>query len=128
MRFDPATPLQPVQRRVQRSLLNFEEIVRDLLDALGNGPAVQRTQRYSFQNQQIQSALGKIDSLLGHNAPCPLLQEDSPLSVEVQGEGGGGGKRHFQNGRGCWDLAAWDSVPSQKFTQATAINPAQCIQ
>jgi hypothetical protein len=37
--------LQPVQRRVQGALLNFQTIVRNLLNAQQNAVAVQRAER-----------------------------------------------------------------------------------
>lgn len=36
------------------------------MNALGNGPAVTGAQRERSKNQQVQRALRKIDSFLGH--------------------------------------------------------------
>src|SRR5215467_1386599 len=60
-RLDPPAPLQPVQRRIQRALLHAQHVARNLLDALGNGPAMLRLQCQRSQNQQIQSSLRKIN-------------------------------------------------------------------
>ena len=43
-----------------RSLLNLKHFMRDLLNPLGNGPAVFRFERDGFQNQQVESSLHKI--------------------------------------------------------------------
>src|SRR6266849_5335883 len=68
-RFDPATALQPVQRGVQRTLLNLQCIARNLLDSLGDGPAMLRFERQRSQDQQVQGALRQVDAFDGHVLP-----------------------------------------------------------
>ena len=60
LRLDPALLLQPVQRRIERSLLDLKRFPGDQLNALGNCPPVLRFERESLQNQQIQGALNEI--------------------------------------------------------------------
>ena len=42
LRLDPASAFQPMQRRIERSLLNLQCFLRDLLQPLGDCPAVHR--------------------------------------------------------------------------------------
>src|SRR5262245_58904274 len=79
MRFDPALLFQPVQRRVERTLLYVEHFARDLLDPLGDRPAVQRLGRYRFQNQEIQSPLDQIARF--PHCPTPLLLPSHDTSL-----------------------------------------------
>jgi len=52
--------LQPVERRIERSLLNDELFAGELLDPQQDTVAVQWSKRNSFQDQQIQSSLQQI--------------------------------------------------------------------
>src|SRR5438067_1579370 len=47
---DPAAPLQPMERGIQRSLLDTQHVVGNLLDALRYRPAM-----LSFQDQRLQN-------------------------------------------------------------------------
>src|ERR1051326_8860130 len=57
---DPTLLLQPVQRRVEGTLLFLQFFFRDLLNTLGDGPAVLGLERKGLENQKIQSALHQI--------------------------------------------------------------------
>jgi len=72
---DPTTAFQPVQSRIERALLNPQHLARDLLDTLGNGPAMQRFQGEGPENEQVECALWKVDVFGGH-VPLLLLHED----------------------------------------------------
>src|ERR1700687_1776246 len=63
---DPAASLKAMQGRIERALLNLHDVTRNLLQALGNGPAVARAESESFQNEEIESALRKLDAFRGH--------------------------------------------------------------
>jgi hypothetical protein len=69
-------------------LLNAQNVARHLLDALGDAPAVLRSETESPEDQEIQSALGQIDSLWRHPLPFCFYKEDTLSLVEVQGGGG----------------------------------------
>ena len=47
---------------IERALLDAEHVARDLLDALGYGPAMLRFQRKGLQDEQIQRFLWKGDT------------------------------------------------------------------
>src|SRR5580704_382590 len=59
-RFNPCLLFQPVQSGVERPLLNLKNFLRDLLNALGNRPAVLRLERDGLENEQIESSLNEI--------------------------------------------------------------------
>src|SRR6266404_3014779 len=69
MRLDPSASLQPVQCRIQRSLLHLKHAAGNLLDAFGNRPAVLRAQRNRLQNQKVQRSLRKIDAFFVAHTP-----------------------------------------------------------
>src|ERR1041385_7279045 len=46
---NPALLLEPVQRRIERALLDRKHLVRQLLDPLRNAPAVQRLAHERFE-------------------------------------------------------------------------------
>src|SRR5215472_558491 len=57
---NPALLLQPVQGGIKRSLLHLQHLVRNLLDALGDRPAMLGFERERLQDQQVQSSLYQI--------------------------------------------------------------------
>ena len=59
---DPATLDQPVQRRIQRSLLDLQHIVRAALDRFGNRMPVRRSEPQRPQDQQVERALQQLDA------------------------------------------------------------------
>src|SRR5205823_6648491 len=70
---DPSAALEPMQRRVQRALWDLKRFARDLLDALGNPPAVHRLERERFENQKVERALRQVESGVVHGS-LALLQ------------------------------------------------------
>jgi hypothetical protein len=65
--FDPGFLFEAVQRGVEGTLLNLQHFPGDLLDALGDGPAVLRLERDSFENQQVQRSLHEIVRLFPYS-------------------------------------------------------------
>src|SRR5207245_10841266 len=55
-----------MQRGVERALLHLEHLARNLLDTLGNGPAVQWFERDGFKNQKVESSLHEV-AWFSHN-------------------------------------------------------------
>src|SRR5690606_35874631 len=53
---DPPLLLEPLERGVERSLAHPQRLLRELLQALADGPAVHRLQRERLQDQQVESA------------------------------------------------------------------------
>lgn len=77
-----------MQRGIQRTLLNAQNIARYLLQALGNCPAMLRSQGKNSQDQKIKRSLGKFKAL-SCDSPVPLvlLQVTIQRSLdEAQGE------------------------------------------
>src|ERR1017187_2281296 len=71
---DQQTPvLQPMQRGVQRALLDRQDLAGDLSDSLGDGVAVNGSKVDHFQDQEIESALGKIGLGRRHGGYLVLL-------------------------------------------------------
>jgi hypothetical protein len=58
--FDPTFLFETVQGGIERALLNLENFARDLLNALGDGPAVLGFEREGFKDEEIESALDEI--------------------------------------------------------------------
>src|SRR5262245_36555506 len=53
---DPALVLEAMEGRIQRALIDLQDVLGNLLDALGDGPAVQGILLQRAQNQQIERA------------------------------------------------------------------------
>src|SRR3954447_21021976 len=84
---DPAAPLQAMEGGIERALLDAQHLARNLLDALGYGPAVLRFQRKGLQDEQIQRSLRKVDTVrFGHALPSHFYKEHTRSLVEAQGE------------------------------------------
>jgi hypothetical protein len=67
-RRDPALALETVERRIQRSMLQAEDVVGRALDVLGDLVPVRRTEQQCAEDQHIQRALQQsrcfmVDSL-----------------------------------------------------------------
>jgi len=45
--------LQPVESGIEGALLHLQDLVRDLLDAFGDSPAVHRLERDGFEDEQV---------------------------------------------------------------------------
>ncbi len=52
--------LEPVQRRIERALLDLDDLAGDLLQPLRDCVTVQRPERHDFENQQIERALRQV--------------------------------------------------------------------
>jgi hypothetical protein len=70
MGLDPSASLEPMQRRIQRSLLNTQDVVRDLLHSLRDSPAMLGSEGKSAQDEQVQSSLRKVNA--GGRHPYPF--------------------------------------------------------
>ncbi len=57
---NPSLLLQAMERRIERALLHLQHLTGDLLDALGDGPAVLRLERDGFQDEQVECSLHEI--------------------------------------------------------------------
>jgi hypothetical protein len=49
-----------VKRRIERTLLHLQRVARDLLDALGDRPSVERPQVEDAQDEEVQRALDEV--------------------------------------------------------------------
>ena len=72
--FDPAAALQSVPCGIQGTLLNLENFARDLMDSFGNGPAVVGTECECPENQEVERALRKVDTLVSHLLPLSFYR------------------------------------------------------
>jgi len=77
---DPRFLFEPVQSWVEGALLHLKHFTRDLLNALGNRPAVFGFEGNRFQDQEVQGALDEI-VWLGHT--MIIYSEDCRLSRYV---------------------------------------------
>src|SRR5262245_11422578 len=73
LRLDPTAPLEAVQRRIQRSLIDLQRVFRDLLDPLGDRPSVLRIESYGVVGQEVERPLRQRQTLvrwrrIGHSA------------------------------------------------------------
>src|SRR4029079_14282529 len=59
-RLDQPLLLQPVQRRIERSLVHLQHVLRELLDPLGDSPSMHRVTGERAQDQEIQRALKQV--------------------------------------------------------------------
>ena len=59
---------EAVQGRIERALLNFQAIFRNLLNAQQNTVAVKWSERNGLEDQHVQGALQQID-LFFHDLP-----------------------------------------------------------
>src|SRR6202012_1523758 len=60
-RGDPSLAFKAMQRGVERALLHAENVVRDLLEPFGNGPAMLRLVRAGAKNQQVEGSLRQFE-------------------------------------------------------------------
>lgn len=87
---DAATPLQAMQRRVKRALLDAQHVLGNLLNALRNGPAVLRFKRQRLEDQQVERSLREIDTLVCHKLPFHFYNEHiMHWTPELQGKHSG---------------------------------------
>jgi hypothetical protein len=57
--------LEAVQGRIERTLLHLEHVARQLPDAFGDRPAMERLECERLQNEQVERSLDEIDGLRG---------------------------------------------------------------
>jgi hypothetical protein len=55
--------LEAVERGIERPLLDEQDLVRELLDAARDRPAMERFEGQRLQNQQVEGALHEVDRL-----------------------------------------------------------------
>ena len=58
--FDPALVLEAMERRVERALVDLQDVLGDLLDAVRDRPAVHRVGLQRPQNEQVEGAGQKV--------------------------------------------------------------------
>jgi hypothetical protein len=61
---DPTQMFHPVEGRIERALLDPQDVVRDRLDVRRDAVAVMRTAAQNLENQQIERALERIPFLV----------------------------------------------------------------
>src|SRR5215471_128633 len=71
VRTDPALGLEPVKCRVERTLVDLEDVLRKLLDPLRDPPAVHRFGGEGLEDQNVESALEKLG--FGRHALSPRM-------------------------------------------------------
>ena len=49
-----------MQRRIERALLDLDDVVRELLQAVGDAVAMERPERDDFQDEQVERALRQV--------------------------------------------------------------------
>src|SRR5262249_7033719 len=59
---DPALRLKTMERRIQRSGLDLEQIFRSPLDVLGNRMAVSRSFKQGVEDEQVERALQQLNA------------------------------------------------------------------
>jgi hypothetical protein len=78
--------LEPVQRGIERPLLDAQQVAGHLLDSLGDRPAVHRLEGTRAQDQEIERALQDV-SVVAHPPPLKLRRDGPPVSlVDSHGE------------------------------------------
>jgi len=68
---DPALVFEAVQSGIERALIDLQDLPRDLLNALGDCPAVHGFGLQRAQNEEIERALQEIETgALRHSVEC----------------------------------------------------------
>src|ERR1700744_2367987 len=80
--------LQTVKRRIKRFLKDFKPVAGDLPDTQQHPIAMKRTQRDSFQDEEIQRALNEINRLRHASLFWMVLDHSSQRLLDCQGEAG----------------------------------------
>src|SRR6266566_3223199 len=57
---EPSARLETVESRIERALLDLKNVLRDLLQPLRNGVAVQWAERGHLKNQHVERALEQV--------------------------------------------------------------------
>src|SRR5215471_13289725 len=68
LRSEPSALLETMEGRIERALLDLQHVAGDLLEPLGDGVAMDRSETHHFQDQQIERALQQIGlaRVVGH--------------------------------------------------------------
>src|SRR6185312_3170875 len=82
---DPPLLLEPLQRGIERPLIDVEGPARELLDACADPPPVHRLEGERFQNQQIEGPTQDVGLIGGHGF-CRISTEDTIAPVGMQQE------------------------------------------
>ena len=69
-RSQPAASFEAVQGRIERPLLYLHDVLRNLLQPLGNRPTVQRLERNGLQYQKIERPLRQLNARLVGQFSC----------------------------------------------------------
>src|SRR5215468_8509344 len=88
---DPPPLFQPQQRRIERPLVDDERPAGNLLNALGDAPAVHRLEGERLENEQVQRPLQKVRFRFGHDIPPDFLEERYTSTCRRSREEGGFG-------------------------------------
>src|SRR6266852_6390145 len=68
--FDPSFLQEPLERRVERAVLDLENVLRGLLDELGDAVAMHRPPAKRAQDEQVQGSLQEIEPFVGREFGC----------------------------------------------------------
>src|ERR1051326_1800203 len=71
---DPALMLQPMQSRVKRTLIHFQDPFGHLFDSFGDVPAVFGIVLKSSKDEEVESALKKVEPAIGFHSVDVLHQ------------------------------------------------------
>src|SRR5205807_8736290 len=75
-----------MQCRVQRALWDLKGFARDLMDALGDRPAVHRLERERFEDQEVERALRQVESGVVHGSSCASTGRWKYAAALVEGQ------------------------------------------
>jgi hypothetical protein len=70
LRLDPPLIFEALQRRVERPLLDQQDVARQLTDTARDRPAVQRFEGQRLEDQQVERALDEVD---GFRMSLPMM-------------------------------------------------------
>src|SRR5665647_1057213 len=70
---DPPALLEPLQRRVERSLIHIERAARELLDALADPPPVHGLEGERLEHEEVERAAENVGWYGGHRPFLCLL-------------------------------------------------------
>src|SRR5438105_908010 len=86
-RSDPSLLLDAMEGGVEGTLIDLKHVLRELLDTLGDRPAVARAGDEGAENEEVERALEQVESGRWHGVAC-LQQDDRSLVVECQHQAG----------------------------------------
>src|SRR5712692_5356808 len=68
--FDPSFLQEPLERGIERAVLDLENVLRGLLDELGDAVAVHRPPAKRAQDEQVQGSLQEVEPFVGREFGC----------------------------------------------------------